>query len=214
MNPRPKKLRLLRWLPRRLVLTSAPADDRVLYLTFDDGPHPEFTPRVLDLLAAHDAHASFFLLGQAAEHEPRIVERIVSEGHLIGNHSYSHPRFTKLPWSEQRAQIERTDQVLEAFDQRTQHRFRPPSGHFTMALLANFALRRRNIAYWSYDSMDYQRKPAKSLVNLMREVPPRAGDVVLMHDDNAATVGMLEQMLPEWRAQGFTIRRLPEETSA
>jgi peptidoglycan/xylan/chitin deacetylase (PgdA/CDA1 family) len=211
MSPRPKKLRLLRWLPRSLVLTTAPAEDRTLYLTFDDGPHPEYTPRVLDLLAANDARASFFLIGQAVEHEPRIVERIVSEGHLIGNHSYNHPRFTKLPWSEQSAQIERTDRVLEAFDQRTQHRFRPPSGHFTVAMLASFALRRRNITYWSYDSMDYLRKPAEALIDVLRADPPRPGDVVLMHDDNEATVRMLEQLLPEWRSQGFAMRSLPSE---
>jgi peptidoglycan/xylan/chitin deacetylase (PgdA/CDA1 family) len=87
MNPRPKKLRLLRWLPMRLVLTTAPAADRALYLTFDDGPDPQYTPQLLDLLAANEARASFFLLGEEVERHPGIVERMVADGHLLGNHS-------------------------------------------------------------------------------------------------------------------------------
>src|SRR5690349_5300060 len=98
MNPRPKKLRLLRWLPKGLMLTTAPAADRALYLTFDDGPDPAFTPRLLDLLAANDARASFFLLGEEVERHPRIVERMVADGHLVGNHSWNHPNFTRIDW--------------------------------------------------------------------------------------------------------------------
>lgn len=211
MNPRPKKLQLLRWLPRSLVLSSGPAADNALYLTFDDGPHPEYTPRVLDLLAANNAHASFFLLGEAVENHPRIVERIVAEGHLLGNHSYNHPRFAKLSWPEQIAQIERTDGLLAAFDNRKEHRFRPPSGRFTTAMLTSFAMRRRNITYWSYDSMDYQRQPAATVVEMLRSDPPGSGDVVLMHDDSEATVRVLTELLPEWRAQGRMMRSLPDE---
>ena len=214
MNPRPKKVHVLRWLPSSLVLTSVPAVDRALYLTFDDGPHPEYTPRVLDLLAAHHARASFFLLGEAIERYSGIVERIVAEGHLIGNHSYNHPVFKKLSWRAQVAQIERTDNLLSAFDSRKQHRFRPPSGHFTTAMLASLALRRRNITYWSYDSLDYQRRPVEAVIDTLRSNPPQAGDIVLMHDDNETTVRVLQELLPEWQAGGFAMRPLPEEARA
>jgi peptidoglycan/xylan/chitin deacetylase (PgdA/CDA1 family) len=214
MNPRPKKLRLLRWLPMRLVLTTAPAADRALYLSFDDGPHPDYTPRLLDLLAAHDARASFFLLGEEAERHPRIVERMVAEGHLLGNHSWNHPNFTRIDWREQLAQIEATDRVLERHDGRSDHLFRPPSGHFTASLVLRFALRKRGIAYWSYDSLDYQRRPAEALVGMLRADPPRAGDVVLMHDDSEATHQALHRMLPEWRAAGFALRVLPQRAAA
>jgi peptidoglycan-N-acetylglucosamine deacetylase len=214
MNPRPKKLRLLRWLPMRLVLTTAPSADRALYLSFDDGPHPDYTPRLLDLLAAHDARASFFLLGEEVERHPDIVERIVAEGHLLGNHSWNHPNFTRIDWREQLAQIEATDRVLERFDGRSEHVFRPPSGHFTPSLVARFALRKRGIAYWSYDSLDYQHRPTEALVGTLRADPPRAGDVVLMHDDNHATLQALERLLPEWRAAGFALRALPQRAAA
>lgn len=196
------------------MLTTAPAADRALYLTFDDGPDPDYTPRLLDLLAANDAHASFFLLGEEAERHPRIVERMVAGGHLLGNHSWNHPNFTRIDWREQLGQIEATDRMLERFDGRREHLFRPPSGHFTPSMVARFALRGRAIAYWSYDSLDYQRKPADALVEGLRAEPPRVGDIVLMHDDSEATLQALERMLPEWRAAGFALRALPQEGRA
>lgn len=214
MNPRPKKLRLLRWLPMRLVLTRAPAVDRALYLSFDDGPDPGYTPRLLELLARHGAQASFFLLGEEVERHPGIVERMAADGHLLGNHSWNHPNFTRIDWREQLAQIEATDRVLERFDGHRDHLFRPPSGHFTPSLVLRFARRGRGIAYWSYDSLDYQHRPAEALVQTLRANPPRAGDVVLMHDDNEATLQALERMLPEWHAAGFELRALPQQAPA
>ena len=86
MNPRPRKLKLLRWLPRSLVLTTGPAAGKALYLTFDDGPNPGHTEAVLDLLAQHDARATFFVLGEQAERHPdSCADR--AEGHALGNHS-------------------------------------------------------------------------------------------------------------------------------
>lgn len=210
MNPRPRKLQLLQWFPSTLLLTTGPASDGAIYLTFDDGPHPQHTEDVLGILAANDAHASFFLLGEQVERHPDIVGKIVAGGHGLGNHSWDHPRFTRIPWSEQIDQIERTDRLLTAFDGRSDHRFRPPSGQFTAAMLARFAARRRNLAYWSYDSLDYQRKPLQQMVDVLREHPPRAGDIVLMHDDSETTSRALAVLVPEWRAAGLQMRALPE----
>ena len=211
MNPRPRKLTLLRWLPRRLMLTTGPAAGNALYLTFDDGPHVGHTDRVLDLLQAHSARASFFLLGQQVERNPDLVRRIVAEGHLLGNHSYDHPSFPRLTLSDQLAQIERADRLLAPFDGVDEHRFRPPSGRFPLSLLLHFARARRNIAYWSYDSLDYQRQPVEQMLAVLRAHPPRAGDVILMHDDSALTTDALAILLPEWRAAGFDLRALPPE---
>ncbi|MBN8482800.1 MAG: polysaccharide deacetylase family protein [Xanthomonadales bacterium] len=209
MNPRPRKIKLLRWLPRRLMLTTGPAKDNGLYLSFDDGPHPGHTEAILDLLAANDARASFFVLGEQAERHPELMRRIAAEGHLLGNHSYDHPSFPRIPIAEQMSQIERTDQLIAAFDGRQRHLFRPPSGRFSIGLLLRFAFERRRMAYWSYDSLDYRRVPAERLVETMRRHPPAAGDIVLMHDDNEATTQALAMLLPEWRAAGFSLRILP-----
>jgi peptidoglycan/xylan/chitin deacetylase (PgdA/CDA1 family) len=186
----------------------------VLHLTFDDGPKQGFTMRLLDVLAANDARASFFLLGEQIERYPDVVRRMVAEGHQLGNHSYDHARFTRIPHAQQLAQIDRTEALLTAFDGKREHRFRPPSGSFPLSLLVHFARNRSSIAYWSYDSLDYQRKSASELVRIMRAHPPQPGDIVLMHDDSDATIEALATILPEWRAAGFELRTLPELAGA
>lgn len=213
MNPRPRKVRLLRCLPRWLVLTDGPREGRSLYLSFDDGPHPEHTPKLLDLLARHGARASFFLLGRKAEAHPGLVRRIVEAGHLIGNHSYSHPPFARIPLAQQLDEIDRTDRILAEFDGRERHRFRPPSGALPMSLMLHCARARRCIAYWSYDTLDYRREHKDRIVERLRGIPPSTGDILLMHDDDDRIVHALEEMLPEWRAAGFDLAALPAEAA-
>jgi peptidoglycan/xylan/chitin deacetylase (PgdA/CDA1 family) len=194
-------------------MTAGPRDARALYLSFDDGPDPEHTPPILDLLAANGSHATFFLLGEKVEQFPDIVRRMVAEGHRIGNHSYNHPRFAEISQAEVVAQIERTDQVLLAFDVQRRHRFRPPSGALPMSLLAYCTRARRRITYWTYDSMDYRRESTPQLVERLRTIPPVAGDIVLMHDEDDAIVSALRVLVPEWRAAGFSLDALPAETT-
>ncbi|OOG53672.1 polysaccharide deacetylase family protein [Rhodanobacter sp. C03] len=214
MKFKPNKQQLLGLLPNTLVLTRGPRDGDAIYLSFDDGPHPEHTPRLLDLLAMHDAHASFFLVGKQVERHPALVERIVAAGHALGNHSYSHPPgFNKISLRQQLQEIDRTDHLLAQFDHRPQHRFRPPRGSVSLSLLLHFARRRRNIAYWSYNSMDYQHPADADMAARLRKQPPRAGDIVLMHDDNACAGRVLSLLLPEWRASGRSLLALPSEAA-
>ncbi len=210
MNPRPRKLKLLRWLPRSLVLTTGPAAGKALYLTFDDGPNPGHTEAVLDLLAQHDARATFFVLGEQAERHPGLMRRIAAEGHALGNHSWDHPSFPRITPAEQATQIERTDRVIAVYNEGRRISFRPPSGRFPPALLLRFVRARRRMAYWSYDSLDYRRAPVERMVETIRAQPPVAGDVVLMHDDSELTTQALALLLPEWRAAGFSLRALPD----
>lgn len=193
------------------MLIRRPLGGRGLYLTFDDGPNPQVTPALLDLLAEHGAHATFFLLGEHAERHPDIARRIVAEGHAIGNHSYSHPRFANIDLDAQWVEIERTDRILASIDGEQRHWFRPPSGALPLRMLADFARRRRGVAYWSYDSMDYKRESAATLSARLREYPPLAGDIVLLHDDDPRTIESLRVMIPEWRAAGHSLRALPAE---
>lgn len=211
MNPRPKKLQVLRWLPDRWVLTRGARQGRVLHLTFDDGPHPEHTPALLDLLAAHRVRATFFLIGQQAERHPRTVDRILREGHTLGNHSWSHPQFERLSLTEQRDEIERTDRLLERFDGRSRHDFRPPRGVMPRRMVIDCIRRGRRIAYWSYDSLDYSRRAARELIASARRHPLRPGEILLLHDDGGLALELLAAMLPEWTADGFAFAPLPTE---
>lgn len=203
MMPRPKKLQLLRLLPNALVATSGGRDGRTLYLTFDDGPHPEHSAPLLDLLARHDAKATFFLIGDFIPGNEALVRRMVDEGHVLGNHSCSHPRFATLSFAEQLVEVERTDLLLREFDGRDRHVFRPPYGSMPLKMLLNFLRKGIRLAYWSYDSLDYTRRPWEELVDLLRSQPPVNGDIILMHDDDATSRHMLGVLLPEWAQQGL-----------
>ncbi|WP_430390368.1 polysaccharide deacetylase family protein [Dyella sp. 20L07] len=209
MNLRPRKQHLLRWLPDRVIQTlgSTTADAR--YLTFDDGPDPDHTPRLLDLLAAHGAHASFFLVGHKVEQHPALVERMVAEGHMIANHSYSHWSFKPMSLQKQLDEFHRTDALLHTFDGQPHHRWRTPQGYLDTRLLLYCASHNRTIVYWSYDSLDYQKPATDAFVVRLRHEPPRAGDIVLMHDDSALITDALAVLLPEWQAQGHRFIALP-----
>jgi peptidoglycan/xylan/chitin deacetylase (PgdA/CDA1 family) len=210
LNHRPRKVQLLRWLPDAIVTTSGPSTPPSLYLTFDDGPDPEHTPRMLDLLAGHGAKATFFLIGREAERHPQVVRAIVDAGHSLGNHSYAHPLFRKLSLAQQIDEIDRANRVLAEFDGRPTRRFRPPRGDLTLALLAHCVAAGRKLSFWSYDTHDYQRRDAGELIAFVRRSPPRSGDVLLLHDDFECSAQMLRVLLPEWRAAGFQFPILPE----
>jgi peptidoglycan/xylan/chitin deacetylase (PgdA/CDA1 family) len=107
---------------------TAPRQPGELALTFDDGPNPKWTPRLLDVLAAHDVKATFFLLGIRAEAEPKLVQRIAAEGHLIGNHSWSHPNLALTSAKKVREELTRTSETLEAITGEKVKYFRPPFG--------------------------------------------------------------------------------------
>lgn len=207
-------MQVLGWLPKALVSTRGASGDRALYLTFDDGPNPSCTPVLLDLLREHQACASFFLVGCQVQRHPELVQRMVAEGHRLGNHSYTHPSFGQLSLAQQLKEIDVTDRLLAGFDGVRWHRFRPPRGVFSLALTLHFAARRRNLTYWSCNSMDYLRRPPEELIKRMREVPPRPGEVILMHDDDDCSIRMLETLLGEWKAAGFRFCALPQTRSA
>lgn len=209
MSLKPKKQQLLELLPNALMLIRGPRHGNVRYLTFDDGPDPEHTPPLLDLLAAHGVKATFFLIGQKIEQHPELVRRIVAEGHLIGNHSYSHWEFRNMTLRKQLSEVHRTDVLLAAFDQRRHHRVRTPRGYLAAPLLLYFASHRRSFVHWSYDSLDYQPQPLEDLVARLRERPPVAGDIVLMHDDSSMACKALSTLLPEWLASGHSFHALP-----
>ena len=200
------------WFYRALfpgVIWRIPAKKKCVYLTFDDGPHPDHTPALLDLLAEHGAKASFFLVGREVERHDALARRIASEGHTLGNHSYSHPRFEALTLDEQLEEIERTQRLLTGIDGRPRHAFRPPRGVLTGAMLASLVRRRHRIDYWSYDSLDYSRRPVPELLETIQRHPPRGGDIILMHDDSEHSLTLLRALIPAWIAQGFSLRALP-----
>lgn len=178
-------------------------------LTFDDGPNPEHTPKVLDLLAQYDARATFFLVGEQVERHPDLVRRIAAEGHAIGNHTYSHVRCRELELSALSAEIERTDLALVAAlgsGERALPLFRPPFGELRVTQAAHLARTGRTLAYWNQDTRDYRDASAAEIAALGPTLT--AGDIVLLHDRFPATVEALPALLQALQAKGLEARTL------
>lgn len=127
-----------RWPASRLFGDAliAPARPGELALTFDDGPNPAWTPRLLEMLAAHEIRATFFLLGGYAQAEPELVRRIVAAGHVVGNHSWSHPDLALASRARIREELMRTREMLEQITGISVRYFRPPYGSRRPATLA------------------------------------------------------------------------------
>lgn len=127
-----------RWPASRLFGEALIAPERAgeLALTFDDGPNPAWTPRLLEILAAHEIRATFFLLGGYAQAEPELVRRIVAAGHVVGNHSWSHPDLALASCARIREELTRTRETLEQITGAPVRYFRPPYGSRRPATLA------------------------------------------------------------------------------
>lgn len=185
---------------------------RALALTFDDGPDPVHTPKVLDILKENGVRATFFLIGKHVEKHPEIVRRMLDEGHEIGNHAYRHVKFASMPLEDQLAEIHQTDQILTQYDGRPWHWFRPPQGRLPLRLLFALIWARHRLAMWSYDSFDYRTKDVDSIHNRFQKSSARSGEVILFHDDNNWTTLALPQLLSQWREDGYEFYCLSQLT--
>jgi peptidoglycan/xylan/chitin deacetylase (PgdA/CDA1 family) len=181
---------------------------RACHLTFDDGPHPVHTRELLNLLELHGARATFFIVGENVERNPKVAEEIVRRGHELGNHSYRHQQFWRRPLADQLAEIEATDRLLQAVDGRNAHAFRPPQGRLPARLAVALLLRGTRIVMWTRDSEDYRLEADAIVERLSRQIPA-PGDVLLFHDDGPRAARALEVMLPRWSTAGLRFDPIP-----
>lgn len=176
------------WLGPNLTRLSEAADpaSRRVGLTFDDGPDPEVTPRVLDLLDRHGARATFFCIGERVERHPELAAEIARRGHRVENHSQRHlARFSLLLPGGIAREIDRAQRAIAAATGRAPRLFRPPAG-FRSCLLEP-ALARRGLALVSWTRRGFdtvRREPARMVRVLTRDLRP--GEIVLLHDGRGA----------------------------
>jgi peptidoglycan/xylan/chitin deacetylase (PgdA/CDA1 family) len=178
-------------------------------LTFDDGPHPERTPRVLDALAAARAHATFFVVGRRAQANPQLVRRLVAEGHELANHTWRHGWMPGLGAAALAADLARTQDELAGVAGRLPRFVRPPYGHRDLRFYRAARELGLTPVLWSADTYDYLGGGGAAV--LRRALRAGDGDVLLMHDGNARATGTLEalpRLLQAWRARGTETARL------
>lgn len=181
--------------------------DGCVALTFDDGPHPTLTPRLLAVLADEHVEATFFLVGSRAQQWPSIVKAISDGGHEIGNHSWTHPNLTQLTNAEVTAQLAAADAAIVAATGVRPPIVRLPYDASSPRVLS---LIDRPVIYWDIDTLDWK---GLSVAEIIRSATSRArsGSIVLMHDIHPNTVSAVRGVIDGLRARGFafvTVSRL------
>lgn len=150
-------------------------------LTYDDGPTPGVTDRILDILRAENCRSTFFVIGQRVKAFPNLARRIVAEGHEIANHSYTHPDLAKLSDSSVRSELERTQKIIEDTCGVSPRYFRPPYGSFRVSQGAIAKSLRLQVIIWSVDPQDW-KKPGASVITKRVTKSTSGGDIILCHD--------------------------------
>jgi peptidoglycan/xylan/chitin deacetylase (PgdA/CDA1 family) len=171
-------------------------------LTFDDGPSPENTPRLLDMLRKRGLKATFFIVGQCAAQNPEILKRIASEGHEIGNHSWSHPSLAKMGELGVTEQLQRTHEVVQQLTGTPPKLMRPPYGAFTTNQRA-WAHQKwgYKTILWDVDPLDWKVRNANRVqAEILRQTV--SGSIILAHDIHASTVDAMPATLDALLAKG------------
>ncbi len=189
-----------------------PSTDKIVALTFDDGPDPKFTPQILDILKREQIKATFFVIGRSVEAYPELTQRIASEGHIVVNHSWSH-RYHQFSPAEAAAEIEGTSAVIEQVTGQPNYWFRPPGGRLDNGLVQYAHQQGQAVLMWSVDPRDWE--PGRSAGSITRTVlkDTRPGGIVLLHDGGGprqATVHALPGIIQQLRQQGYRFATIPD----
>ncbi|MBW4477006.1 MAG: polysaccharide deacetylase family protein [Tolypothrix brevis GSE-NOS-MK-07-07A] len=184
---------------------------KVIALTFDDGPWVGSTPKVLDILKKNNIKGTFFVVGQMLKEHPDLGVRIVTEGHVIANHTWTH-RYHFMNPQVAAYEVESTSDLIYQTTGVKTTLFRPPGGIMNNGVAAYARNQKYTIVMWSADSVDYSRPPVSRLIrNVTRESKP--GGIVLMHDgggNRSNTVEALPQIINHFKKQGYSFVTIPE----
>ena len=178
---------------------------RAIALTFDDGPHPDHTPAILDVLAEEGVQATFFVIGTEVARHPEIARRIVEEGHQIANHSYNHPDYRNLTYQEIRTDVERSQDIIENATGVRPDWVRPPYGLTDASVYSVLGDKDMMIAHWTVDPTDWRIPGARTIRNrVVSHTQP--GSVILLHDgggNRTQTVRATRGIIRDLRADDF-----------
>ncbi|MFE6866707.1 polysaccharide deacetylase family protein [Kitasatospora sp. NPDC057692] len=184
---------------------------KVVYLTFDDGPSPRYTPQVLALLSQYGVRATFFEIGRNVAANPAVTRQVAAQGHSVQNHSWSHPDLRNVSKSAFQYQVTATDERIRAETGTTPTCLRPPYGGVNGTVRSAAAGLGKSIQLWSVDPQDWAR-PGRAAIErrVLNAVKP--GSVVLLHDgggDRGQTVAALPAILRTLKSRGYTFALLP-----
>lgn len=190
------------------------ASNRSIALTFDDGPDPTWTPQILEVLKENHVPGTFFVVGEAVQKEPALVRQELAEGHVLGNHTFSHPHLKHLSALRVRTELNSTERAIESATGSGTRLFRPPFDTDTtlrsvdaLAPLAEAAKMDYLVVGGDIDASDYQRPGVAVIVdNVLRELTEDGPNIVVMHDgggDRSQTVQALRTLIPSLKQRGY-----------
>lgn len=178
-------------------------------LTFDDGPHPEVTPRILNILDTYHAKATFFMLGTRVQYYPEIVQNIVAHGHEIGNHTWDHPILTTLKSEQILNEYNKTSQEIFHATGQYPTVFRPPYGATNDFVEQQLPI---DSTLWTIDSLDWKHRNAQQLVQIATN-SMHNNAIILMHDIHSSTADALIPLLDYLQKQGYEFVTVSELTN-
>jgi peptidoglycan/xylan/chitin deacetylase (PgdA/CDA1 family) len=188
-----------------------PPEKKVIALTFDDGPWPNTTAKVLDILKKNRIKSTFFVVGQNVKNYPDLTKQIVADGHIIANHTWHH-WYHQMNAQAAAYEVANTGDIIYQTTGVRTSLFRPPGGIMNNGVAAYAKNNKYAVIMWSADSMDYSRPAVPRLMNnIFREAKP--GGIVLMHDgggDRSHTVKALPEIISRFRKQGYEFVTVPE----
>lgn len=204
--------------PLRTTPTATPVPatglTKTIYLTFDDGPNPTWTPEILSLLENSGAHASFFVIGEEAKAWPELVQREARDGDTIGDHTWSHPNLTQLSASVVWAELARDKNLISELTGNAPSLWRPPYEAFNPQVIAIASGLGMKMQLWSVSTGDWQL-PGTRVIVLRVMAALHNGMVVLFHDGGgytrSETVAAVAILLPELQAAGYRVAALPPQ---
>jgi peptidoglycan/xylan/chitin deacetylase (PgdA/CDA1 family) len=188
------------------ILWHGNSDIKEVALTFDDGPSSKDTPRFLDILKKHNVKATFFVLGKFAEKNTALISREAAEGHVIGNHTYSHADGKMTDLDKIRKEISRTDLIIEKFTGKNEKYFRTPFGYENWRFLSEAEMSKHKIVLWTLDvaDWDHTKKEKEMVAKIMRNT--KNGSIILLHDGGGsreAVIKALPKIITGLRKKGF-----------
>lgn len=182
-----------------VVAANSMADSKKIALTFDDGPHPYYTEQLLDGLKERGVHATFFVMGKHVELYPEMIERMSEEGHLIGNHTYSHMQLNKSNGEEFKQELIKTNEMIEKLTGQEVQYVRPPYGTWDKKFEKELNM---FPVLWTIDPLDWCSDDVACIV---RKVTDKAQEnaIILMHDEYKSTVTAALQIVDALQEQGY-----------
>ncbi|MDM5188217.1 polysaccharide deacetylase family protein [Bacillus sp. DX4.1] len=201
------------WVEKYAYAFSGPYNKAEVALTFDDGPDLVYTPQILDKLSEYGVKGTFFLIGENAEKYPEVVKRIVKEGHIVGNHTYSHPNLAKVSDEEYRDQILKTEEILRRLTGYDAKFIRPPYGVINENQLKWATEQNFMMIQWSVDTVDWKGLSAEKITNtVLGNTFP--GSILLQHSAPGGklqgSVDALDRIIPELTSKGARFVTLPK----